>query len=58
MRVPFPPPSLPTFVEMLNILAINEMQIKTRLRFHLTPVRMTILKNPLTTNVEYILTQV
>jgi hypothetical protein len=26
-------------------LAIKEMQIKTTLRFHLTPVRMTIIKN-------------
>jgi hypothetical protein len=29
-------------------LAINEMQIKTTLRFHLTPVRRAIIKN--TTN--------
>jgi hypothetical protein len=29
-------------------LAINEMQIKTTLTFHLTPVRITIIKN--TTN--------
>jgi hypothetical protein len=26
-------------------LAIKEMQIKTSLRFHLTPVRMAIIKN-------------
>jgi hypothetical protein len=26
-------------------LAIKEMQIKTTLRFHLTPVRVTIMKN-------------
>jgi hypothetical protein len=26
-------------------LAIKEMQIKTRLRFHLTPVRIAIIKN-------------
>jgi hypothetical protein len=26
-------------------LAIKEMQIKTTLRFHLTPVRITIIKN-------------
>jgi hypothetical protein len=32
-------------------LAIKEMQIKTTLRFHLTRVRMTIIKNT-TTNVE------
>jgi hypothetical protein len=29
-------------------LAIKEMQIKTTLRFHLTPVRITVIKN--TTN--------
>jgi hypothetical protein len=29
-------------------LAINEMQIKTTLRFHLTPVRIAVIKN--TTN--------
>jgi hypothetical protein len=28
-------------------LAIKEMQIKTTLRFHLTPVRIPILKTPL-----------
>jgi hypothetical protein len=27
-------------------LAIKEMQIKTTLRFHLTPVRIAIIKNP------------
>jgi hypothetical protein len=32
-------------------LAIKEMQIKTALRFHFTPVRMTIFKNKTTTNV-------
>jgi hypothetical protein len=29
----------------LPSLAIKEMQIKTTLRFHLTPVRITIIKN-------------
>jgi hypothetical protein len=32
-------------------LAIKEMQIKTTLRFHLTPVRIAIIKTPPTTNV-------
>jgi hypothetical protein len=32
-----------------TFLAIKEMQVKTSLRFHLTPVRMAIIKN--TTNV-------
>jgi hypothetical protein len=32
-------------------LAIKEMQIKTTLRFHLTPVRIAIIKTPLTTYV-------
>jgi hypothetical protein len=31
--------------EMLNILAIREMQIKSMLKFHLTPVRMTTIRN-------------
>jgi hypothetical protein len=35
----------------LPSLAIKEMQIKTTLRFHLTPVRMVIIKN--TTNNKY-----
>jgi hypothetical protein len=30
-------------------LAIKEMQIKTTLRFHLTPVRIAIIKNTTTT---------
>jgi hypothetical protein len=30
---------------MLPSLAIKEMQIKTTLRFHLTPVRIAIIKN-------------
>jgi hypothetical protein len=29
-------------------LAIKEMQIKTTLRFHLTPVRIAIIKNTIT----------
>jgi hypothetical protein len=32
-------------------LAIKEMQIKTRLRFNLTPVRAAIIKTPPTTGV-------
>jgi hypothetical protein len=32
-------------------LAIKEMQIKTILRFHLTPIRTAIIKNTTTTNV-------
>jgi hypothetical protein len=32
-------------------LAINEMQIKTTLKFHLTAVRIAIIKTPPTTNV-------
>jgi hypothetical protein len=32
-------------------LVINEMQIKTTLRFHLTPVRIAIIKNTTKTNV-------
>jgi hypothetical protein len=32
-------------------LAIKEMQIKSTLRFHLTPVRIAIIKTPLTTGV-------
>jgi hypothetical protein len=35
----------------LPSLAIKEMQIKTTLRFHLTPVRIGIIKNIPTTNI-------
>jgi hypothetical protein len=31
-------------------LVIREMEIKTKLRFHLTPVRITIIETPATTN--------
>jgi hypothetical protein len=33
-------------------LAIKEMQIKTTLRFYLTPVRIATIKTPMTTNVD------
>jgi hypothetical protein len=35
----------------LPSLAIKEMQIKTTLRFHLSPVRIAIIKTPLPTGV-------
>jgi hypothetical protein len=37
--------------KMLTISAIKEMQMKTTLKFHLTPVRIAIIKN--TTNNRY-----
>ena len=35
--------------KMLNI-TIREMQVRTTMRYHLTPVRMAIIKNPQTVN--------
>jgi hypothetical protein len=39
-----------THEKMLTTLAIKEMQIKTTLKFHLTPVRIAIIKTPPTTD--------
>jgi hypothetical protein len=36
---------------MLNILAIKKLQTKTMLRFYLTPIRITIIKNTNNINV-------
>jgi hypothetical protein len=38
-------PNSQKYIKKLNILDIKEMQIKATLRFHLSPVRMTIIKN-------------
>jgi hypothetical protein len=37
-----------THEEMINVLPMKKMQIKTMLRFHLSPVRIATIKN--TTN--------
>ena len=39
-----------TYEKMLSIIAIREMQIKTTMRYHFTPVRMAII-NQQTTSV-------
>jgi hypothetical protein len=39
--------------EMLNLSGIKEMQVKATLRFHLTSVRMAIIKNTNNNNSKY-----